>query len=107
MSEPLSYEDLTEYMKRVGVIPRYTLHAHPSVIAALKAAIGPSGEYTALDDLQRLYPLTGIDVFPEEEWEGGRYELRKNGVTCMFGTISAEDGESTVGEERMRGGIEL
>ena len=78
---------IARLMQSVGVLPRYTLHAHPSVITALKNLVGPSGEYTAFDDLLRLYPLTGIDVFPEEGWEAGRYELRKNGEVRREGTL--------------------
>jgi hypothetical protein len=87
-SEPLGFAELTELMQSIGRLPRYALHAHPSVIETLKATIGPSGERTAFDDLQLLFPvLLGIDVIAEQDWEGGRYELRKNGEIVLAGVF--------------------
>jgi hypothetical protein len=86
---PLDYGELAAHMARVGVIPRYTLHAHPSVITELRNRVGPSGERTVLDDMHAA-SLTGIDVFPERDWEPGRYELRKNGVVTLEGVLRDE-----------------
>ena len=83
------YGGILELMRNVVVIPRYTLHAHPSVMAALKAVIGAPDEEDRLRRL--LFPgdaLNSIDVFPEQEWEPGRYELRRNGDVIMEGKLA-------------------
>lgn len=84
MSEPLSYEGLVALAAKTGVRPRYTLHAHPFVIEALKARFpGP-------DPVPSPFPpdmFGSIDVFPEQDWARGRYELRRNGIMIMTGVL--------------------
>jgi hypothetical protein len=85
VSEALSFSEITDLMGLTPRVPRYTLHAHPLAIELLKAVIGPSQEYTALDDLNRL--VGGIDIYSEPAWTPGRYELRKDGEVTLEGTL--------------------
>lgn len=88
LPRPLAYEPLliAALARSHPLAPRYTLHAHPSVIEALANIIGPSGERTIADDLQLAF-LGDIDVFPEADWAPGAYELRRNGVVALTGIL--------------------
>ena len=82
---PLTYDELARFAAAMPKVPRYTLHAHPSVIEALVNIIGPSGERAIADDLQfqPSWNPGDIDVFPEADWAPGAYELRRNGVVIL------------------------
>jgi hypothetical protein len=81
----VNYEELAAFVAAIPRLPRYTLHAHPLVIELLSQTMGPSKEYTVLDEIQAA-SLTGMDIFAEPDWPAGRYEMRKDGKVIHEGT---------------------
>lgn len=86
MADGLTYDELAAFMEKMPRIPRYELHCGSDVQRWLQrfgaATVGLAFPYFEVPSM-----LGGIPVYPEPDFEPGRWEIRQDGEVIKEGKL--------------------